>query len=146
MLAAKIELGDGPGGDHPEHQIERHGDGGDQQGQDNGGSGIRLDQRGEIDPQPLRKASAKTVASGSNRNKRRSQGDGDQYAFHPGWFAGSGVGFEALRVDGPMGGNNGAHAPTLARLRLAQTCKPLIRKSSAKETTSMTTAMAVAPA
>jgi hypothetical protein len=38
VLAAELELGDGPGGGHAEHQVQRHADGGGEQRQLDGDS------------------------------------------------------------------------------------------------------------
>ena len=45
LLAAEIVLGDGPGGSDAEHDVERHGDGGGEQRQANGGQRVRRHQR-----------------------------------------------------------------------------------------------------
>jgi hypothetical protein len=52
-LAREVELGDGPGGRHPEREVQRHGDGGGQEREPDGRPGIRLPERGEVGGQPL---------------------------------------------------------------------------------------------
>ena len=78
-LAAEIELGDGPGRGHAEHQVERHGDRGGQQRQPDRGQRVGLDDRGEVGPHALAQRLGEHGASGSTRNKpEEGQRDADQ--------------------------------------------------------------------
>ena len=70
-LAPELELGDRPGGGHAEDQVERHGDGRDQQGQSDRSERVRLGDAGEIGAEPLRNASTNTASSGSSRKRPR---------------------------------------------------------------------------
>ena len=75
-LPRKVELGDGPGRRHAEHQVERHGDRRRQQRQADGGHRIGLDQRRQVyAPSPCATPRRTPRTSGSSRKITKKPSD-----------------------------------------------------------------------
>ena len=72
-LAGELELGDGPGRDHAEHRVDRHGNHSDQQGQADGRQGVAVAERAGVHlPAAGCSAWANTATSGTSRNRARN--------------------------------------------------------------------------
>jgi len=138
-LAAELELGDGPGSGDAEHQIGRHRDRRDEERQANGGECVLLGDRAEIGLEAL------VERLGEHRHGRQHEHDEeigereqDQHQADAGRL-GDRVG---------LAGEETAECghELAASCRRAQRCRRLSASSMTNEITSITTAMAAAPA
>ena len=130
LLPAKIELGDGPGRGDAEDDVERHRDGGDDQRQPDGGQRIGLGQRLQRHAEAFVEVPPKTPRQRQHQ-EQRDEGNGERDkrpASSDGW---SSVAPRDL---------------VLIAVLAAQACKPLSASSMTKDTASITTPMAAAPA
>ena len=89
-LAAKLELGDGPGGGDAEDEVERHADGRDEQGEPNRGERVRLGERTQIEPDAR---GERLIEDVDQRQQKKKQGkgerDGGEEPFHEPRFLGT---------------------------------------------------------
>jgi hypothetical protein len=91
-LAAELELGDGPGRSHAEHEVQRHRDGGRDQREADRAPGIGLLQRFEV----RRDALAQRLGRHGRQRQHEEQEhererNADQRPAHPGGFGGAGL-------------------------------------------------------
>jgi hypothetical protein len=78
-LAGKVELCHRPGRREPEHQVERHGDGGGQKREADGRPRIGLDNCAEVRAEPLPKRLDEDGHHGqADEQDQKGEGDGDQ--------------------------------------------------------------------
>ena len=151
-LAAELELGDAPRCRHAKHQVQRYGDGRRDQGQLDGGNRVRIDDGGDICfPALLERFGEHGHQGHDQKGRQEQQGDGDQYRAHPQRLQhdGADIRFETARlwrriVHIRHGSDIRTH--DFFAFPRVHACSRLIVNNSRKDTTSITTAMAVAPA
>ena len=118
VLAAKLELGDGPRCRHAKHHVERHGNQRDGQRQDNRGQCIGLDQRFEINIHALLERLVEHARQRHEQEQREEdERHEDQRRTHPGGFGGGTLscGRASRRCLAELTGNSTGHVRLLPR-------------------------------
>ncbi len=114
VLAAKLELGDGPRRRHAEHHVERHRDRRDAQREGDGGQRIGLDQRRPVDVQALAQHFVEHTGQRHEQEQRQEhERHQDQRRAHPRGFGGGAA--ARGRCAAGLTGNGTGHVRLLRR-------------------------------
>ena len=145
VLAPEIELGDAPRRRDAEDQVDRHGDARDEQGEPGRAQGVRLPDGSQIGVDSLGQSLVEHQDQRQDQGEREErQGNGGERPAHGRRLAGR-PGDGPRRRSRRTGDRDGRHGQASTRRRAAH-CSRLMARSSTKETSSITSATAVAPA